>query len=111
MKIEQTNPPWSNTGKYGQRYNRDPFYQSQSWRKSRAARRLESTLVNGHNLLNIFCVECYKETGKEVLGSHDDHILAIKDGGDRYNYANRQTLCESHHNRKSAIEGNQRRKK
>lgn len=72
---------------------------------------MESTVVNGHKLLNIYCVECYKETGKEVLGHNDDHIVAINDGGDQWDYNNRQTLCNSHHASKSAKEGNERRKK
>lgn len=111
MVIQQTKPHWQKKGSYGQRYNRDPFYNSKAWRKSRDARRLESTNVNGYQLLNIFCVDCYKETGKEVLGHNDDHIVAIKDGGDRFDYTNRQTLCDTHHAKKSAQEGNQRRKK
>ena len=111
MKIEQTKLPWSNTGKYGQRYNRDPFYQSQSWKNTRESFRLGYTLINGHKLLNIFCVDCYKERNNFTLGSHCDHITAIKDGGDRHDHSNLQTLCESCHNRKSAQEGNKRRKK
>ena len=111
MIITATKPPWQKKGSYGNKTTDNPFYRTPSWRKSRAARRLESTLVNGHNLLNIYCVECYKETGKEVLGHNDDHIIAIKDGGDQWDYSNRQTLCDSHHASKSAKEGNERRKK
>lgn len=110
MTIEQTKPPWQKKGNHGNRYNRDPFYNTPAWRKSRAARRLESTIINGHKLLNIYCVDCYKESGKEVLGYNDDHITPIAEGGDRFDYSNRQTLCDHHHARKSANEGNQRRR-
>ena len=110
MNITETRPKWARQENYGSRLTRTPFYNSAAWRKSRQARRLESTEVNGHILLNIYCVECYKETGKEVLSYNDDHIVAIKDGGDPFDYKNRQTLCDHHHNKKSAIEGNNRRK-
>lgn len=109
MKIDSINPPWHKTG-YGQRYNRDPFYNTSSWRNTRASFRLGTSIVNGNPIENIFCIECAKE-GKRILGSHCDHITAIKDGGDRHDHSNLQTLCESCHNRKSAQEGNQRKRK
>ena len=36
--------------------------------------------------------------------AHADHIVAISDGGGRYDLANGQTLCQSCHGRKSAQE-------
>lgn len=42
------------------------------------------------------------------LGASVDHIVALKDGGDPYNWNNLQTLCALHHNRKTKLENERR---
>lgn len=89
----------------------DPWYQSPEWKHTRAAFREGTTFVNGIHLSNKYCILCFTEKGRYVPGSHCDHKQAIQDGGSRTDHSNLQTLCTSHHNRKSAIEGNNRRRK
>lgn len=42
------------------------------------------------------------------LATQDDHILAIADGGDLHDPANRQPLCEGCHKVKSGAEATRR---
>lgn len=51
------------------------------------------------------------ENNRLTPGHSIDHITPIEEGGDRTDHNNLRNLCLSHHNRKSAIEGNNRRKK
>lgn len=71
----------------------DPFYQTREWRADRKA----------HLTANPICVECEKE-GRIEPATVSDHITPIENGGDKWDWANRQALCASHHNRKSAKE-------
>lgn len=111
MNIPSIKRPWIPDSKYGERLKRDPFYQSPLWKATRRSFRMGVTIVDGFALSNVYCVECYKRTGKQIDGPHCDHIVAIEDGGSRTDHSNLQSLCTRHHNRKSAIEGNKRRKK
>ncbi len=122
MIIKDLHPKRSQT-----RYNADSFYQSAEWRKARKNHLSGSTTVtpeqfnkilqinptlrytNG-TISNHFCLECYKE-GRLKEGNQVDHITRIKEGGDRTDGKNLQTLCDPHHAKKSAKEGNQRHKK
>jgi 5-methylcytosine-specific restriction endonuclease McrA len=69
------------------------FYNSKPWRSLRAYK----------IQINPLCENCEKkgltEPGREV-----DHIIAIKDGGNRLGLHNLQTLCRSCHASKSAKE-------
>lgn len=69
------------------------FYNSWSWRKLRK-RFLE---------LNPLCKYCYNE-GIVTKATVADHKIRINAGGDALNENNIQALCESCHNRKSALE-------
>lgn len=51
-----------------------------------------------------FCEECLKK-GERVKATMVDHIVPIKQGGDKYNPSNLQSLCWACHSRKSAEEG------
>lgn len=51
-----------------------------------------------------FCEECLKE-GKRTQATMVDHIVPIKDGGDKFAPANLQALCWPCHSRKSVEEG------
>jgi 5-methylcytosine-specific restriction protein A len=55
------------------------------------------------------CVLCL---GREryVQATVVDHVLPIKDGGERFESCNLQSLCVSCHNRKTAHESAQRRR-
>lgn len=106
MNIKEVHRPWQ--PKHRPRYNRDPYYQSQAWKNLRQDFRNGVTIVNGFPLRNIFCIDCYKETGRQVPGSNTDHIVRRKDGGTDTK-DNLQTQCDMHHARKSAEEGNHAR--
>ena len=66
------------------------FYNSRTWRKVS-----QSFLMS-----NPVCVMCGKPA------QHSDHIVAIKNGGDRYSFSNLQALCISCHNIKELEAGN-----
>lgn len=76
------------------------FYKSRSWR----------SLRNYKIQLNPLCEICERkglvEPGKEI-----DHIVAIRDGGERLGLQNLQTLCRSCHSSKSAKEREARKHK
>jgi 5-methylcytosine-specific restriction endonuclease McrA len=110
MEIKHIHRPWQRKHRQGSRYNPDPYYHSVSWKNTRKSFRLGHTDVEGFKLLNIFCIDCYKESKRLVLGSNTDHIVPRKEGGSD-EHDNLQTQCDTHHARKSAKEGNERRKK
>ena len=69
------------------------FYSSSRWRATRESVLRESPL----------CVAC-KEAQLTTVAIVVDHVVPIKQGGDRFNVANLQSLCVSCHNRKSLSE-------
>ena len=69
------------------------FYNSWPWRK--AAKRFK--------LKNPLCVHC-DALGIATQVKVVDHIVPINKGGERLDEANFQSLCESCHNKKSALE-------
>jgi 5-methylcytosine-specific restriction endonuclease McrA len=99
--------PWDikrpdNAAGQGRRYVTG-FYQSKEWRKVR----------NQYIIEHPFCVECYK-IGKTVEATVVDHVIQLnqkdpwdlQDGKypDPLDTSNFQSLCQSHHNSKSAKE-------
>lgn len=86
------------TDKLYNRYARDDFsknfYNSMAWRLARK-RQLS---------VHPFCEECLKN-GKAVKATMVDHIIPIKQGGDKFEPSNLQSLCFSCHSRKSVEEG------
>lgn len=82
--------------KYKQHSDND-FYQTREWKSARAAFRV----------LNQNCAECSK-IGLTVTMYAVDHIVPIKDGGDKTCFSNLQSLCLKHHQSKSAQEKNGR---
>lgn len=103
MNIKPIKRPWIANNQ--RRYNPDPYYQSQSWKRTRQSFRLGYTEWNGVRVPNTCCIDCYKEKGQFIPGANTDHIIRRKDGGSD-EHDNLQTLCDSCHSRKSAIEGN-----
>jgi 5-methylcytosine-specific restriction protein A len=69
------------------------FYQSSNWR------RLRANFLRLHPLCGVCATK-----GQTVAAKVVDHIVPIKDGGDRFDNSNLQPLCVSCHNRKTAIE-------
>lgn len=69
------------------------FYQSAAWRAVRAA------FLREHPL----CRVCFGR-GLKVAARVVDHVLPLKDGGERFDWINLQSLCVSCHNAKSATE-------
>lgn len=86
------------TDKLYNRYGRDEFtksfYNTPQWRFARKRQLIENPL----------CAECLKE-GKPIKAKIVDHIIPVKQGGDKYAPSNLQSLCWSCHSRKSAKEG------
>lgn len=102
MKIERIKRPWIKEGQH--RNNPDPFYQSQTWKRTRQAFKLGTTVLpDGREVSNSMCLECYKQGIVKPMHTVD-HIQRIKDGGNRTDFSNLQSLCESCHARKSAYE-------
>lgn len=69
------------------------FYNSWKWRKKAKA----------YKESNPLCVHCQREgiiTAVYVV----DHIVPINSGGEQFDDSNSQSLCEMHHNKKSASE-------
>lgn len=101
MNIKQVRRPWEKQ-KYAQ-YVPDSYYQTSGWKALRQEHRRGHTVINGHRIANIFCVQCFKEHGRLVWGATADHIVARKDGGTD-TLDNLQTLCPSCDGRKRAVE-------
>ena len=76
------------------------FYNTPAWRITRR-KQLESYP---------FCSECLK-IGKRSKAIIVDHIVPVKQGGDRFDSSNLQSLCWSCHSRKSIKEGSRYGKK
>jgi len=70
------------------------FYNSRAWR------RVSKLHIQDESL----CRACMAE-GRLVPAVMTDHIAPIKQGGDRWDERNLQSLCQSCHSRKSAEEG------
>jgi hypothetical protein len=81
------------------------FYQSKEWKKIRSTFIESYTNVNGINLSNKFCIECYRKQNRLNDMHAVDHIIRVKDGGS-HEHSNLQSLCRYHHQSKSAVEGN-----
>jgi hypothetical protein len=112
MEIKRIRRPWEKPGTYGKRYNPDPFYQSQEWKRTKTSFKQGTTKANdGIDLSNKYCIDCYNEDRKFVLMHTVDHHVPIKEGGHRTDHSNLRSQCESHHAKKSAEEGNRRRNK
>ena len=69
------------------------FYQSARWRGVRAA------FLREHP----WCGVCAAR-GRVVAAVVVDHVVPLKDGGERFDWVNLQGLCVSCHNRKTARE-------
>lgn len=74
------------------------FYQSAAWRAVRAA------FLREHSV----CTRCQGH-GRVVVAVVADHVLPLKNGGARLDWANLQALCVPCHNRKTAGETAKRR--
>lgn len=68
-------------------------YNSWKWKKDRSA----------YIKANPLCAECLKQ-GKTTAATVSDHITPINEGGDIWDWNNRQALCTTCHNKKSANE-------
>ena|SRR6478736_5284425 len=118
MNIKPIKRPWQKKGQT--RYNKDPRYNSQSWRNARAIHISKSTTVSPEEyeklivinptlsytngtISNTFCIPCYKE-GKLKPMHTVDHTIRVKDGADFYDHTNYESQCAHHHAVKSAKE-------
>ena len=80
--------------KYGRDDFSKSFYKSPAWLLIKK-RQLER---------QPFCEECLKN-GQRKKATMVDHIVPIKQGGDKFSFSNLQSLCWACHSRKSAQEG------
>lgn len=69
------------------------FYGSRRWKAVRAQHRERHPL----------CAEC-ERNGRVTAGELVDHIVPMREGGDPWDSANHQTLCNECHQRKRAQE-------
>jgi 5-methylcytosine-specific restriction endonuclease McrA len=67
----------------------DPFYNSSEWREAR----LLSIALHAYR-----CAHCGDRPGRLFV----DHIVELRDGGDRLNQDNLEPLCGSCHMKKTA---------
>lgn len=79
----------SDTSQQSSKYDKDPFYKTNRWRKKSEAHRAE----------NPYCAQCMKE-GRVVLGAMCDHVIPMSKGGDNMDDRNLQTMCNTCHNKK-----------
>ena len=70
------------------------FYSSTCWRKRRY----------GYLAKFPLCKMCL-DKGRTTAGKYVDHITPIRQGGDKFDYSNLQTLCTSCHASKSSKDG------
>jgi 5-methylcytosine-specific restriction protein A len=80
--------------KYGRDDFTKNFYNTPEWRYARKQQ------LEQHPL----CEECLKR-GIHTKATMVDHIVPIKQGGDKYDPCNLQSLCWNCHSRKSVEEG------
>lgn len=101
MEINQKNRPWLKTTKQGNRYQKPSswFYHSSEWKRIRAAKLAKDP----------YC-ECDNCKGKKIPAQMVDHIRRIEEGGSMTDFNNLQSMTNSCHARKSAIESNKSRK-
>ena len=94
--------PWikSTTGLGKKSYSGGNIYHTQAWRKDRAA----------HLAAYPLCKHC-NDNGTVTLATVSDHIVPIEQGGDVWDWNNRQPLCITCHQRKSAYESHISRKR
>lgn len=72
----------------------DKFYSSARWKEVRAGQLREFPL----------CTMC-KANGKVTAATVVDHVKPIRQGGERYEHSNLQSLCWSCHSSKTRLEG------
>ena len=77
----------------------DPFYISVAWRAFR------EWFISRHPL----CETCEREGRGAVPAAMVDHVIELKDGGDRLSEANAMSLCWRCHGQKTANAKNHRK--
>lgn len=97
----------------GRTYNKDPFYQSSSWKATRegfknAVPVIKLPSINGIPYSNRYCADCWEQGRINNERIEIDHIKARADGGDQYSYDNLRSRCHTHHNRKTHNERKKR---
>lgn len=97
---ERNRPPWAPTkGAHARKVDMSALYNSTRWRKDRAA----------YMQLNPICVQC-EMNGIMTPASVCDHVTPVLDGGDVWDWSNRQALCTTCHAIKSGKEAHTRGK-
>jgi 5-methylcytosine-specific restriction enzyme A len=84
--------PWLVNPEEKVNWSDNDFYHTQAWRKDAAM----------HINLNPLCVICQAK-GRTVPSKVSDHIKEISQGGDVWDWENRQALCSRCHNHKTQL--------
>lgn len=92
MILKGVSQPKLRTSK-GYNGSKDPFYQTKEWKQDRLA----------HLMSNPLCVICERE-GITREATVSDHIIPINQGGDKWDWNNRQALCKHHNAVKTALD-------
>jgi 5-methylcytosine-specific restriction protein A len=100
MIIKEVKRFWIKEAKHGKRYSPNPFYQSQGWKRIRAAKLQKDP----------YC-ECDACKGKKAPAEMVDHKIPISLGGSPTDMSNLQSMTNNCHNAKSAKEKNEKYRK
>lgn len=92
MILKGVSKPKGRTNK-GYSGSKDPFYQTKEWKQDRLL----------HLMNNPLCIICQTE-GRTREATVSDHIIPINQGGDKWNWNNRQPLCKHHNAIKTALD-------
>ncbi len=74
--------------------SRDPFYQTKEWKQD----------AKMHLTTHPLCVLCETLEQRVTVATVSDHIIPIKQGGDKWDWKNRQGLCNRHNAIKTALD-------
>ena len=74
-------------------YSTEPFYQTRTWKRIRLRQLSKFPL----------CKSC-EDRGRVTGASVADHIKPIKNGGNKFDSSNLQSLCTTCHNSKRGLE-------
>ncbi len=102
MNIPSRRRPWDRSQR---RYNPDPWYQTGRWKRIRERHiRGYTRLEDGRICDNKYCINCFKTKRIHVPMHTVDHIHPIKQGGNREDPKNLQSLCEHCNAVKTALD-------
>jgi hypothetical protein len=91
--MKKASPPWVKALPPPPKQETDFDYHGAAWRKD----------ADAHKAAFPYCAHC-KKNGKIRFGRTSDHIVSVKNGGDPWDWRNRQNLCKEHDDKKRSEE-------